>query len=72
MIVAADALKLPETSLPFREGEPPIGGGGVLWNLLLDVRGFTEESLSQAYGLPAQHKARPTGALSGEPEISLP
>ncbi len=37
-----------------------------MWNLLLVVRGFTEVPLSQAYGLPAQHKARPSGALSGE------
>jgi len=44
------------------------GGGGVLvWNLLLDVRGFTEESLSQP-AVTAQHKARPAGALSREPE----
>ena len=41
-------------------------GGGVLWNLLLGVRGFTEALLSQACGLPAQHKARPTGALKGK------
>ena len=43
------------------------GGEVLLWNLLLVVRGFTEVPLSQAYGLPAQHKARPAGALSGEP-----
>ena len=49
------------------------GGGpsqtveGFLWNLLLDVRGFTEESLSQP-AVTAQHKARPAGALSREPE----
>ena len=47
-------------------GEPPLGGGGVLlWNLFHSVLDFTEAPLSQAYGLPAQHKARPTGALKG-------
>ena len=29
------------------------------------VAGGTEEPLSQACGLPAQHKARPSGALKG-------
>ena len=49
-------------------GEPSLDGGGIfLWNLLLDVSGYTEVPLSQAYGLPVQHKARPSGALSGKP-----
>ena len=38
-------------------GGPPLGGGGIfLWNLLLDVKDFTEVPLSQAYGLPAPLK----------------
>ena len=54
-----------EISLPFRGGEPAKLVEGFLWNLLLDVLGFTEEPLSQACGLPA--------SLSGEPECkSLP
>ena len=51
------------------EGHRRRRGGGSLWNLLLDVLGFTEVPLSQACGLPAQHKARPSGALSGEPKM---
>ena len=43
-----------------------------MWNLLLGVLGYTEVPLSQAYGLPAQHKARPSGALSGEPDNRPP
>ena len=35
------------------------------------VAGGTEEPLSQAYGLPAQHKARPSGALKGSLFTSL-
>ncbi len=58
---------LNKNSLPFRGGGPAKLVEGFLWNLLLDVSGFTEVPLSQAYGLPAQHKARPAGALSGEP-----
>ena len=32
---------------------------------------FAEESLSQACGLPAQYKARPSGAFSGEPNLQV-
>ena len=42
-----------------------------MWNLLLDVRGFTEESLSQP-AVTAQHKARPTGALQGSLNVKEP
>ena len=47
-------------------GEPSSDGGGIfLWNLLLDVKNLRETPQSPA--VPAQHKARPAGALSGEP-----
>ena len=41
---------------------------GFFVNLFPVASDSTEVPLSQAYGLPAQHKARPAGALSGEPE----
>ena len=39
--------------------------GFFVGNLLLAVLGYTEVPLSQCYALPAQHKARPAGALKG-------
>ena len=38
-----------------------------MWNLLLNVKGLRYNP-SVSLRLPAQHKARPTGALSGEPD----
>ena len=62
-----------------RGGEMPAGqrgplstrgtseaGGGVLWNLLLVVKDLRDNP-SVSLRLPAQHKARPTGAFSREP-----
>ena len=46
------------------EGDQRSWWRGFLWNLLLDVLGFTEAPLSQACGLPAP--------LSGEPITNKP
>ena len=50
---------------PERGGEPAKLVEGFLWNLLLGVKDLRETPQSPA--VPAQHKARPAGALSGEP-----
>ena len=55
----------PNETSPERGGEPSLDGGGVLVESLASCNRFTELPLSQACGLPAQHKARPSGALSG-------
>ena len=62
-----------------RGGEMPAGqrgplstrgtgeaGGGVLWNLLLLFQ-VSQKNPSVSLRLPAQHKARPSGAFSREP-----
>ena len=51
---------------PERGGEPAKLVEGFLWNLLLGVKDLRKNS-SVSLRLPAQHKARPSGALSGEP-----
>ena len=51
---------------PERGGEPAKLVEGFLWNLLLGVKDLRKNS-SVSLRLPAQHKARPAGALSGKP-----
>ncbi len=48
-----------KSSLPFRGGEPPVGGGGVLlWNLLLDVKDLRKNP-SVSLRLPAPFSREP-------------